>query len=687
MGKGGTIESFAPPPGVPRSKHMGTDVPVFIPTNPKMPWFTQGDIDSFFMLFFDNLSSLIAIVGAALSATFALDPSGVAALGPNTPPGAYPFNEIVDEYYNMIYRKMLPGAGIAICFGNFYYSWMARKLAYYDKRENVTAHPYGVNTPGGFLMVYNVVYVLVPKYYTTEWDKNSTVKDQTNKIWQSAVAANMVIGIISCAGAWFGPWVIRNVPLPGLLAPTQGVGFVYLGLDPFITFVASEAFVSWIPMYIAMAGYFATSEGGFVVKGVKIPAAALVIAWGVTAYWSNLCHYNKKTYYANNNKAIEQGTAVTIPYPQNRGCGSIQNHIEDLDTAKKRLWENKLSVGLGLSYWKDVPDFIGLVTPVSIQGIVETLEHWQMACLKGDSYNVREMMFADGLGTVIGSFFGSFLPNTVYLGHPIHKANGASCGYGMANSVVFLFVLMTGLLAVIQAIIPLEVMNVIIMCVGLCIVRNALEVTTSRNHPAMILGIWCVTADYIIKSGAGEISQGANGVPKRGWWNVGASGGIMNALIIVSSLSDLIDRKYLRGAAFLFVAIWFSMFGIMHGNNLQGHSIGADQRAGRGEATWAGESPAPTPPGNEGWRFAIAYSILCAGYICAHFLQQAGFTEPPHEEPSHTQMLSKAITAGIDESNEKEKDFDTEIKDLENDLEKDPENLENRAQNPGPSGY
>ena len=32
---------------------------------------------------------------------------------------------------------------------------MARKLAAYDKRENVTAHPYGVNTPGGFLMVFN----------------------------------------------------------------------------------------------------------------------------------------------------------------------------------------------------------------------------------------------------------------------------------------------------------------------------------------------------------------------------------------------------------------------------------------------------------------------------------------------------------------------------------------------------
>lgn len=674
MGKGGTLESFAPPPGVPRSKHMGTDVPVILPTNPNMPWWTMGDVDSYFMLLFDNLSSLVGIVAALQSAPFIF-----------LNPGDSTFDQMQHEYLDMIYKKMLPGAGVALMFGNMYYAWMARKLAYYDKRENVTAHPYGVNTPGGFLMVYNVVYVLFGKYLSTEWKADvdagkdpGTIKEAVDKVWQGAVASNFIVGLISCAGAWLGPWIIRNVPLPGLLTPTMGVGFVYLGFAPFLD-IAGEALVAWVPMYISMAGYFATKTGSFEVKGVKIPCAALVIAVGCTAYWSNMCHYNKKSIYQNNDKAAPMENY----YP--RGCGSVTNHIEELDDAKKRLWENKMSFGLGLGYWKDVPDFIGLVTPVAIQSIVETLEHWQMGCLKGDSYNMREMMFVDGLGTVIGSFCGSFLPNTVYLGHPIHKSNGASCGYGLANAVTFFFILNTGLLAVIQAVIPLQVMACIIMAVGLSIVRNALEVTTSRNHPAMILGLWCVVADWAIKFGAGDLGRGAVQITPNGWFNVGVSGGIMNALIITSTLSDLIDRKYIRGACFCFVAIWFSMFGIMHGNNLQGHSIGADARAGRGEATWAGTSPGPTPPGNEGWRFAIAYGIIGAGFICAHFLQQAGFTDPPHEEQSHTQMLSKAITAGIDSSHSNDKSgattFDEEIKDLENDLEKD---RQRRASTTGP---
>ena len=53
---------------------------------------------------------------------------------------------------------MLPGVGFSLLFGNLWYAWMARKLAGYDNRTNVTAHPYGVNTPAGLLMTFNVVF-------------------------------------------------------------------------------------------------------------------------------------------------------------------------------------------------------------------------------------------------------------------------------------------------------------------------------------------------------------------------------------------------------------------------------------------------------------------------------------------------------------------------------------------------
>ena len=39
----------------------------------------------------------------------------------------------------------------------------------------------------------------------------------------------------------------------------------------------------------------------------------------------------------------------------------------------------------------------------------------------------------------IGAVFGSILPTTVYLGHPIHKRVGATSGYSMLNALVFFF--------------------------------------------------------------------------------------------------------------------------------------------------------------------------------------------------------------------------------------------------------
>ena len=104
-------------------------------------------------------------------------------------------------------------------------------------------------------------------------------------------------------------------------------------------------------------------------------------------------------------------------------------------------------------------------------------------------------------------------------------------------------------------------------------------------------------------------------------------------------------QLYLICGRFCFVAIWFSMFGVMHSNNLQGHSIGGDGRAQRGVDTWAKRAP-----GNEGWRFAIAYSVVCAGLIASHFLQKAGLTDPVIED-KHAAALEKTISKASDASN------------------------------------
>ena len=63
------------------------------------------------------------------------------------------------------------------------------------------------------------------------------------------------------------------------------------------------------------------------------------------------------------------------------------------------------------------------------------------------------------------------------------------------------------------------------------------------------------------------------------------------------------------------------------------------------QVTWAKRAP-----GNEGWRFAIAYAVVCAGLIASHFLQKAGLTDPVIED-KHAAALEKTISKASDASN------------------------------------
>ena len=70
-----------------------------------------------------------------------------------------------------------------------------------------------------------------------------------------------------------------------------------------------------------------------------------------------------------------------------------------------------------------------------------------MAHLCGDSYNVKEAMLADGLGTCLGAIFGATIPTTVYIGHVRHKAAGARWAYSVLNALAYFIFLMSGIMA------------------------------------------------------------------------------------------------------------------------------------------------------------------------------------------------------------------------------------------------
>src|SRR5262245_2735433 len=134
-------------------------------SSPRYSWFVKRDLDGFFGLFIDNLVQLLLIVALC----------GSCGIGRDSP---------------LLLDFILPGAAVSILVGNLFYAWQAHRLAAREERSDVTALPFGINTPS--LLVY-IFFVMQPVY-------NKTGSAET--AWLMGLVACLGSGVIEFGGAF-----------------------------------------------------------------------------------------------------------------------------------------------------------------------------------------------------------------------------------------------------------------------------------------------------------------------------------------------------------------------------------------------------------------------------------------------------------------------------------------------------
>jgi len=158
-------------------------------------WFTRGDLDGFFGLFVDNLLQLMLM--GILCKLFCGFPT------------------------EFITRQILPGATLSILIGNLYYAWQIRQLAISSGREDVTALPFGINTPS---LITFIFLIMAPVYQET--------KDY-HLAWQAGLFACFLNGVMEIIGAYGGDWLRKNTDrhrerileiFSGVYGPEQAFG-------------------------------------------------------------------------------------------------------------------------------------------------------------------------------------------------------------------------------------------------------------------------------------------------------------------------------------------------------------------------------------------------------------------------------------------------------------------------------
>ena len=106
-----------------------------------MSLFVKRDLDGFFGLFVDNLVQLLLIIGLCQLLC-----------------------GMTGDFEFLLHENILPGVAVSLILGNLFYAWQAHRLARRDVRDDVTALPYGINTPS--LLVF-IFFVMAPVFKET----------------------------------------------------------------------------------------------------------------------------------------------------------------------------------------------------------------------------------------------------------------------------------------------------------------------------------------------------------------------------------------------------------------------------------------------------------------------------------------------------------------------------------------
>jgi AGZA family xanthine/uracil permease-like MFS transporter len=471
----------------------------------KPRWFVRGDIDGFFGLFIDNLVQLVLMVTLCQAVC------------------GFP--------RELVLGRVLPGAAISILLGNLFYAWQARRLMQETGRDDITALPYGINTPS--LIAY-VFLIMGPIYRAT---------GDATLAWKAGLFACFLSGVMETGGAFVGDWLRRHTPRAALLSALAGIAITFISMG-FVFQIFANPAIAILPTMIILVAYAARVRMPFGLPGGLV---ALIVgtglAWGLRAVGMPL--------FAPTGGAYQ--FAVHYPVPV---VGDLLSLLAD---------------PLG---WRYMP----VILPMGLFNIVGSLQNLESAEAAGDRFETRPSLLVNGIGTMVAALFGSVFPTTIYIGHPGWKALGARSGYSLVNGIVIVALVLFGGIALVEQIVPLEAVIGILLWIGVIITAQAFQEIPKPHAVAVALGLIPSLASWALlliqttlnKAGASlyEVADSFGGELYIHGMIALDRGFLLTAMVLSAMMVYIVERDFRRAAAWALVAAALSMVGLVHAYEL-----------------------------------------------------------------------------------------------------------------------
>lgn len=445
----------------------------------------------------------------------------------------------------LVIGRILPGIALSFLVGNLYYAYLAKQLAKQTGRSDVCALPYGISTPAIFA---NVFLVMLPAKLIAE---GQGLPDPELVAWRAGLLACFIGGLIECAGAFCASGLRRFIPRVALISTLGGVGLGFLGLA--FLFQLMHAPLAGIPVFFLGLTLLLNPFK----LPVWLPATAIILVVGTGLGWLT--------------GAAPVETLGMAPLSQLGLHWPLPNPAA-LITATQGA---------------ELATILSVVLPISLLGVIASLQNIESAAAAGDSYPERPCLIVNGLGTLAAAFFGSPFPTSIYIGHPAWKQMGAGYHYSVLNGLAVAAVCMSGLLAAIVWAVPVEAGITIIFWIGLIIVGQSFTAADPRHYPAAIIGLmpglaaWVIVVVNSLVAGLTTTPEGGTGLQaafleQQAAFGNYLSGGLslqqgflLTAMLWSAITVFILDRQFARAATCALVAAALSAIGLMHGYRLE----------------------------------------------------------------------------------------------------------------------
>ena len=422
---------------------------------------------------------------------------------------------------DLVLARMVPGTALGVLVGDLAYTWLAVRLMRRTGRADVTAMPFGIDTPTLFAMVFGVL---------------GPVKAATGDAtlaWKIGMVATLAIGLVKTVLAFAGDWTRRVVPRAALLGSIAGVAILLIAFLPMLKLLR-EPLTGLVALGVLLVALF-----GGVRMPFGLPGAFAAVVAGSLVHWGNAWVTGHVE------RAVTVGTpAMAVPWPT-------------------LAWADSLEAAL---------PYLAVALPFALVTIIGGIDNTESAAAAGDEYRARDVLLTEAIATLVAGACGGVVQNTPYIGHPAYKAMGARAGYTLVTGLVIGVGAAVGVLSTLVTLLPEAAVAPILVFIGLEITAQAFLASPARHGAAVALTFVPVAAAVVlIQTGSVLGALGKTAADLRGDAALGYSallvlgnGFILTAVLWGWTLVTIIDRRFLVGAAVLATASLATLVGLVH---------------------------------------------------------------------------------------------------------------------------